>query len=396
MQYSSKPHVARSLASVIGHRSSVICTVRRLITVFVLAAVAVLGARAAYAGGATQDDPTGAAKWHAPTGDDKPRSTAGDETRRGTAGAAHLRIPTTARLAALGTAGTAGLTDLNGVEALFVNPAALMLNRGTSVLFSRMEYVVGVGINTLGVAQQIGTNNLALFITSWDFGDIPRQTESNPEISDLTFQPRIITAGVAYARQFTDRIAVGVTVKVINEDIDDLDATAVAFDGGITYAIDRIGLRLGFSVKNIGTKLNYGGAGLTRRVQLGDQRPDADAGTLTFESESVDLPTLLNFGATFTRRVTANATVSVLGNFRSNSFDQDQFAGGLEVGLLDLFYVRGGFEFTQDQDLTLFKSGTLGAGLKADVAGLAIAFDYAYRPTTFFSDVQVFTLNVTI
>ena len=101
-------------------------------------------------------------------------------------------------------------------------------------------------------------------------------------------------------------------------------------------------------------------------------------------------------GATFTRRVTANATVSVLGNFRSNSFDQDQFAGGLEVGLLDLFYVRGGFEFTQDQDLTLFKSGTFGAGLKADVASLAIAFDYAYRPTTFFSDVQVFTLNVTI
>jgi hypothetical protein len=320
----------------------------------------------------------------------------GDYSRRGTAGAAHLRVPVTARLASLGTAGTAGLEGMHGIEALFANPAALMLNEGTGVLFSRMEYVVDTGINTFGVAQHLGSNNLALFVTAWDFGEIARQTEVSPEITDMTFSPTFITAGLSYARQFTDRIAAGVTTKLVSEDIDDLVATAFAIDGGITYSISEVGLRFGFSVKNIGTKLRYGGEGLTQSVQIADQRPDADEGALLIETEPVDLPTLMNFGVTYTHRFTSSATVSLLANYRSNSFDQDQFAAGLEVGLLDVLYLRGGIDFMEDLDLSMFNAGNFGAGLRAGISGLDVAVDYAYRPTDFFSHVQMFTVTVSI
>ncbi len=324
-------------------------------------------------------------------------ASAGDDKRRGTAGAAYLRVPATARLASLGTTLTAGSTlHADGVEVLFANPAALMVNRGTGVLASRVNYVADVGINMLCAAQQIGNNNLAVFVTAWDFGDIPRQTEANPEISDVTFSPTIITAGAAYARQFTDRIAAGVTVKLISEDIDDISGNAVAFDGGVTYAIDHLGLRFGFSVKNLGSKLDYGGAGLERRVRLEDQRPDADLGSLSLDAQSVDLPVLLNFGASYTREISDQASVSLFGNFRSNSFDQDQYAAGVELGLVDLLYVRGSLEITGDSDLSFFRAGRFGAGLSLPVGSVTLTADYAYLPTRFFSDVQVFTVGVSI
>jgi len=318
------------------------------------------------------------------------------QTRRGTAGAAHLRVPVTARLAALGQTGTAGIEGLHGLEGLGQNPATLMAGGGTGILVSRIEYLVDTGINTFGVSRTLGRNALALVITAWDFGDIARQNELSPEITDLTFSPSIVTGGLTYARQFTDRIAAGVTAKLVSENIDDLTGTAVAFDGGITYLIEEAGLRFGFSVRNIGSKLEYRGAGLTRLVQLGDQRPDADRETLAIESEGVDLPTLMNFGFTWTRRLAGEATISLLGNYRSNSFDQDQFAAGLEVGLLDLLYLRGGMDLVADHDLTLFSAGNFGAGLSTGVSGLEIAVDYAYRPTSYFASVHLFTLLVTI
>jgi len=319
----------------------------------------------------------------------------GDE-RTGTAGAAHLRVVPTARLSALGTAGSAGIAGSSGIEMLFANPAGLTLNRGTGALFSHIDYLVNVGINTLGVAQQIGNSQVAAFISSWSFGDIPRQTELNPEISNLTFSPEIITAAAGYARRFTDRIAGGITLKVVNEKIDDMSASAVALDGGLTYAIEEIGLRFGLSVRNIGSKLRYSGDGLSRQTPVPDQRPDADAGLLFIEAQEVDLPTLLNVGVSYSRSLSSNMSAAILTNFRSNAFDQDQYSAGLELGFVNVLYVRGGLELTPEQDFTLFSPGSFGAGLNFDVSGVGVAFDYAYRPTDVFSDVQLFTLNLSI
>ena len=164
-----------------------------------------------------------------------------------------------------------------------------------------------------------------------------------------------ITAGLSYARALTDRIAVGTTIKLISESIDDMEATGVALDAGMTYVVGESGLRLGVSLKNIGNALQYSGTGLIRQVQLPGQPGNATNNAVAIESEGVELPTLLNFGAAYTRQVGAGATLTVLGNFRSNSFDQDQYSGGLELGFQEIVYLRGGIELTQDSDLTFFQ-----------------------------------------
>jgi hypothetical protein len=321
---------------------------------------------------------------------------AGDKERRGTAGAAELLVPVTAQYSALGSAMTSGLNSANGLEMLFANPAGLTLNTGTAAMFSRMEYVADIGVNFLGLGQRFGNNQLAFTVTSWDFGDIPLQTETRPEISSVTFDASFIIAGLSYARQFTDRIAAGLTLKVVNETIDDMSATAVAFDAGMTYAVGESGLRLGVSLKNIGSDLTYSGTGLIRTQRIPNQPPSASGNSLVIESEGVQLPSLLNFGLSYAREVGAGAVVTVLGNYRSNSFDQDQYAGALEVGLFNVLYLRGGFEIVPDQDLSFFNGSNFGAGLNLEFGGTQLTVDYAYRPADFFDDVQMFTVGVTL
>ncbi len=285
---------------------------------------------------------------------------------------------------------------MNGLEALYANPAGLALNQGTVVLFSRMEYVADIGVNYFGIGQSFGNNNIAFTLTAWDFGEISKQTEIAPELSSVTFDVSFITAGLTFGRQLTDRIAAGFTVKVVNESIDDVNASAVAFDAGMTYVIGESGFRMGVSLKNIGNELTFGGTGLVRQVRLPGQEPTAQQNAILIEAEGVQLPALLNFGVAYSRDIGAGSVVTVLGNFRSNSFDQDQYSGGLELGFQDIVYVRGGYQLTEDMDQTFFQGATFGAGLNLNLGGTALTIDYAYLPTDFFDDVQYITLSVTM
>ena len=212
----------------------------------------------------------------------------------------------------------------------------------------------------------------------------------------MTFDVNYLTAGLTYSRQLTDRISAGATMKFVSESIDDVSASAVAFDAGMTYDITGTGLQLGVALKNIGSELQFSGTGLVTEGRIPGQEPSSNPNALSIESEPVELPTLLNFGLTYTRDLGANAVVSVLGNFRSNSFDQDQFSGGVELGLMDIVYVRGGFSAVEDMDASFYTGASFGGGLKLDLNGTMLNVDYAYVPTDFFSDVQYITASVTL
>ena len=325
-------------------------------------------------------------------GTDKP-----DQNRVGTVGAVELLVPVTARYVSLGATTTSGMANMNGIEALYANPAGLTYNTGTTALFSRMNYVADIGVNYFGFGQRIGNNNhLAVSVSSWDIGDIPRQSESAPEKSEVTFSPAFVTVGFTYARVLTDRIAAGATVKIVNETIDDVAASGMVFDAGMTYVVGETGLRLGVALKNIGNRLQYTGTGLVRRVQLPGQPGNATVNAVNIESEGMEYPTQLNFGMAYSRQVAGAADVTLLGNFQSNSFEQDRFSAGMELGLRNIVFIRGGYEYVENTDITMWKGYTFGAGLNLEISGSMVSIDYAMAPTDFFDDVQFLTVAATL
>ncbi len=305
----------------------------------------------------------------------------------GSAGSSYLLVPGTANTASLGATVTGGHYALNGVEALAANPAGAMLNTGTSVLFSRMEYVADIGVNTFGVAQRLGENNVALTVVAWDIGDIPLTTEQSPEVSDLSYSPTMLQVGLSYARQFTDRIAAGLTVKLLNETIDDMSASGFAFDTGMTYIVGETGLRFGVSLKNFGPQMIFSGDGLLR---------ETPQGSLSIQPLAFELPSELNFGVSYTRDMGSSASATILSNFRSNSYQHDQFSGGLQLGFRNMFFVRGGYLYEEALEDGFFEGWNVGAGLNLEFEGTRLMIDYAYRPTDPFDNVQLITASIVL
>jgi len=307
-----------------------------------------------------------------------------------------LLVPITPRTVALGSSLTSGMNTMSGVEALQSNPAALMVNNSTNAMFSRTEYVADIGINYFGVAQRFGNNNIALTITSWDYGDIPRQTAASPEIDPtLTWDASVLVVGATLARQFTDRISAGVTFKGLSRRIDNVNSTGIAFDAGMTYEVGESGLRFGVSLKNFGPQMEFSGDGLDSPIpQTGPDGSGTIAGNI--DDLGAELPSLLNFGAAYTRQFAGDITATVLGNFRSNSYDLDNYAAGVELGYQSIFFVRGGLDINGDPDVTAWEIWNVGAGVNLDMIGNGLAVDYTYRPSDVFSGVNMFAVSFTL
>ena len=314
--------------------------------------------------------------------------------RRGTAGASELLVPVTARTAGYGSRLTGGLNGLNPLEAVLSNPAAMTSGHGTAAYFSRSEYVADIGINYFGVGQTFGNNTLALTVNAWDFGDIQKTTEANPELGELTFGANNVVFGISYARLFTDRISAGFTIKGISETIDDVSASGVAFDAGMTYVAGESGLRFGVALQHFGPQMSYSGNGLVRFAALPSQQTDAKQNAVTIDAEAFELPSQLNVGVAYARPLGDAAVVTLNGNFASNSFSQDVFSGGLEFGVMDLLFVRGGVALQGDADFTFYQGYNFGAGLNLDLSGTHFTVDYAYMPTDYFDAVNMFSLGL--
>ena len=318
------------------------------------------------------------------------------DDRAGTAAMEELLVPVTPRTVSLGSAVTSGLSDMSGIEAAQSNPAALLVSDGTSAMFSRTEYLADIGINYFGIGQKFGANSIALTLTAWDYGDIFRTSETTPDVdldNPLTYEASTFMAGATLARQFTDRIGAGLTLKALGRTIDDVSSGGMAFDAGITYVVPESGLRFGVSLKNLGSEMSFSGTGLRANAQ--EVGPN---GTNTLAAELDDLaaqlPSVLNFGASYTRQFAGDVSVTGLANFRSNSYDLDQYSGGVELGYAGLVYARGGFDLKSDTDQDLWQEWNVGGGINLDLASTALKIDYAYRPTNNFGGVNVFSVGV--
>ena len=340
------------------------------------------------------------------------RAFAGNPDRSGEAGAAELNMNGWGNSSGLWSMNTA---NIMGIEAERVNPAGIAFTQKTEfeAAYSLWLQGSGVGVAHAGFAQNVKDNVIAISIQALTLGSIERTTTTNPEGGLGSYSPAFVNIGVSYARKFSNSISGGVTIRLIDEGLGNLNAFGACIDGGLQYVTGpKDNIHFGVSLRNIGTPMKFNGDALSTSVNI----ISTSTYTLT-EINNVnkfELPTQLNIGAAYDiwmgakKEVTPKVFVqdyrlTAIANFTSNAFGYDYYGVGLEFGYKKILMLRAAWRFEKGQ----FDAATrldvytgLAAGVtfdipfKKDYSGPHLAIDYSFRTTSPFQGTHSFGLRV--
>lgn len=275
---------------------------------------------------------------------------AGNEDRVGSAGATQLLVNPWAR--STGSA-DAGIANVNGLEATFMNIAGLAHTKKTQIKFNYTNWLGNssdIRFMSAGLAQRISeTSVIAVSIQSMNFGDIDITTVELPEGGIGVFSPRVNIFNVGYAKQFTTTISGGINFKVISESISNLKANGVAIDAGIRYVTgEQEQIKFGIALKNVGPTMRYKGDGLATQINYISTGGKA---TLEQRSQAFEMPSLLSIGGSYDFIFDENNKLVAMLGFTANSFGNDQYRLGLDYGMTTdkaAFNLRAGYIYEKN------------------------------------------------
>lgn len=341
---------------------------------------------------------------------------AGNPDRRGEAGAYELLMNGWARSSGFWSMNTA---SISGLEAERLNIAGLTGTKKTEIIAAYTLWLQGTGVGVAhgGFAQTFKeVNTVALSIQALNFGAIERTTVQNPEGGLGTFRPTFINIGVSFARKFSNSISGGVTLRLVNQGLGNVNAFGFAVDAGLQYVTGpKDNIHFGVSLRNVGTPMKFKGDALANSVQV----VSSTTYQLTTENRSnkFELPTQLNIGAAYDIWMGKKKEVSpkvfkqdfrltALANFASNAFGYDHYGVGLEFGWKEMLMLRGAYRFENGQfkDATRLNVYTgLAAGFtfeapltKNKESSTKLAIDYSFRATHTFMGTHSMGLRFTL
>lgn len=278
-------------------------------------------------------------------------SFAGNPDRVGQAGATQLLINPWARSSGVNGMNVAGAY---GVESMINNPAGLAYTKKTELVFSHTRWLSGssININSFGLSQATrGGGVIGVSVMAFDFGQIERTTENNPDGGLGTYSPTFLNVGVGYAKKFTEQINVGLTTRMIHEAITDASATGIAFDAGVQYRTafkkeeiqaEKYRLKIGVSLRNIGPAMRFAGDGLQQRANLNG---NSFTSAVSRVGSKYELPSLLTMGVSYDFNLAENHVLTALGSFYSHTFSRDQLGLGVEYKFREYFMLRSAYSF---------------------------------------------------
>ena len=306
---------------------------------------------------------------------------AGPKNKFGLSAATELMIPVGSVSTALGGS---NLATTSGLDAIYWNPAGLtyLSTKTGEALFSNQIYIADISVNYFAGAYKLpNVGTFGISVKALDFGNIEVTTVNSPDGTGETYSPTYLNIGISYARNMTDRIAFGTTVKVIYNEISRETAKGIAFDFGLQYNVIGSGLQFGVALKNLGPAMTFTGPDLESFYLPTGAPIGTNNEPRTIILQDFELPTAFSLGLSYDFRLDKKNNLMVNGTFQNNSFSTDDYNLGLEYNFNKMLYLRGGYMFTQentDNDNRIFTGPTFGAGFNyAPTSTLNVAFDYA-------------------
>jgi hypothetical protein len=164
-----------------------------------------------------------------------------------------------------------------------------------------------------------------------------------------TFDAGYMSAGLTYARSFTDKFSAGITGNLIHEGLAELSANTYSFDLGTLYDVGTMGMRIGMAISNMGTDV-------------------------TFIDRAGRIPPVFRVGscATFIQ----SSSQKLIGSFEFSHppDNSERLNVGAEYSFHQYLHLRGGYNINYDAEGL---AGGMGFRFPVSFAGMA-DFDYAY------------------
>jgi len=338
---------------------------------------------------------------------------AGNKDRTGQAGATELLINPWGL-----STGVFGMNSsyVRGVEAMKNNIAGLAYVKNTEVGVAHSMYLRGSGVtvNNLGLAQKVGNLGVIGFnIMSMGFGEIQITNTDDPEgLSSGTYKPQFLTFQLGFAKEFSNSIRAGLGATFVSEQISNIKASGACFEGGVQYVTGaRDNFHFGVTLRNVGTNMRFSGQGFAFDAQKPGTRLDNDEQTGHVPTEKFEMPTYLNFGASYDfyldeKRLKSEDDLpkhraTLMANFTSNSFYSDYIGGGVEYAYQETFMIRAAYRHESGintaQTATFYTGIAAGATIQKGIGenGPILALDYSFRPTSKPNNgVHVFSLRL--
>jgi len=302
---------------------------------------------------------------------------------------------------------------VGGMEAMKTNIAGLAQDSLTDFGLSHGIYLSGtdISINDLGVAQKIGDAGvIGLNVMTMGFGDIPTTTYFSPE-GQGSYHPQFLNIQLGFAKQFSTHINAGVAMTYVSEQIGNIGAQGIAFEGGVQYVTGkRDNFHFGITLRNLGTNMRFSGPGLNADQP---QSSPTFAVTEQYPSDKFEMPTYLNFGASYDLYLDENRVnpktgvpmhrLSIIGDFQSNSFNNDYLGVAAEYGFKNMIMLRAAYRYENGignpaTTTTMYTGLAIGVTAQTRIGGKGpmYAFDYSFRPTDRPANgVHMFSLRLT-
>ena len=270
-----------------------------------------------------------------------------------------------------------------------------------TVANTRLYEGSSIQMNALGFATKVGASGaFGVSLVAMDFGDIDITTTSQPGGTGGTLPVNFFNLGLGYAYTYENKISVGILVRTISESTPDVSAFGFAIDAGVQYVTgDREEFKLGISLRNVGSPMEFGGEGLSFRTAA----PDADVGfdiTVNQRSQDFELPSILNIGISYDFYFGEQNYLRTLANFTSNAFSKDDIGVGAEFHFRNIVALRAAYRLSLDggSDIPDNLYTGFAGGISIDVPlkraeNRVVGIDYAYRTTNPFGGTHNFSLR---
>ncbi len=275
----------------------------------------------------------------------------------------------------------------SGVEAIYYNPAGLVyMDNSFDIDANHQNWIADIAYTSAATAYNPAGGTYGVFAISFrtaNYGDFIGTAVDNTVSEGFRdtkiFSPAAFSMGFCYAKQLTNRFAVGGKINYVEQSLGTSflsegsgkknKVSGLTFDFGTIYHTGIKSLNFGMYIRNF-------------------------AGDFKYERYQFEAPLIFRIGISFDlmdiiKQEEKTSSLLFAIDAEHPRDDSEHLDIGMEYSLWRKVFIRGGYRVGYD-----LRSYTIGVGLKQSIGGVILNINYSYGALEFFDNVQLFTIRL--